>query len=298
MFFNNKKRQMNKEYGGKKEERAEKARHHTAYMDANHSQEIHDCIVTSKCYFETFQSPNVNRSKTKIPSIELKATDTVSALFDILDFQHVTGIDVGRIALLNFASFKNPGGKFIEGSSAQEESLCHSSFLYNVLRHFDETIYARNRRNTNRGLYFNRAIYTPNILFFNPNPLIRSYYHTSNADVITCAAPNRSIGKNRRPGEANYGDIPSENENYKALYERCQFVLKVAQDNDVKTLVLGAFGCGVFAQNPYVVARIFTSLLSLADYSFDRVIFAVPNTGHSKDNYDAFYRAFTEFRIM
>ena len=39
-----------------------------------------------------------------------------------------------KIAVLNFASFKNPGGMFYNGSSAQEESLCHESFLYNVLK--------------------------------------------------------------------------------------------------------------------------------------------------------------------
>ena len=37
------------------------------------------------------------------------------------------------ICALNFASYKNPGGKFMDGSSAQEECLCHESILYEVL---------------------------------------------------------------------------------------------------------------------------------------------------------------------
>ena len=42
----------------------------------------------------------------------------------------------GKTAVLNFASYKEPGGGFMAGSQAQEESFCHESFLYNVLRQF------------------------------------------------------------------------------------------------------------------------------------------------------------------
>ena len=54
--------------------------------------------------------------------------DTMSALID-------EGHDNPgeKIAVLNFASYQNPGGKFLEGSSAQEESLCHASTLYECL---------------------------------------------------------------------------------------------------------------------------------------------------------------------
>ena len=44
----------------------------------------------------------------------------------------------GNSTLLNFASFKNPGGMFLKGSPAQEEALCHNSILYPILDSFKE----------------------------------------------------------------------------------------------------------------------------------------------------------------
>ena len=59
--------------------------------------------------------------------------------------------------------------------------------------------------------------------------------------------------------------------------------LYAAYKNNVKTLILGAFGCGVFCNNPETVAKIFKNLLS-GKYSgvFDEVVFAIPKS--SKNN--------------
>ena len=94
-------------------------------------------------------------------SVIIAPTDTVSAIFQYTSEQD------GKIAALNFASYKHPGGMFIKGSSAQEESLCHASFLYNVLKEFEDSYYKENRKNLNRSLYTNKALYSPNIKFFN-----------------------------------------------------------------------------------------------------------------------------------
>ena len=52
----------------------------------------------------------------------------------------------------------------MEGSSAQEESLCHESFLYNVLSRYKEYYHA-NTYCKNRNLYSDRALYSPDIIF-------------------------------------------------------------------------------------------------------------------------------------
>ena len=66
-----------------------------------------------------------------------------------------------------------------------------------------------------------------------------------------------------------------------ALKQRIKFVLDVAEYNNVDTLILGAFGCGVFGQDPREVATIFNK--ELETHNFNKIIFAIPS-GHN-DNY-------------
>ena len=68
-----------------------------------------------------------------------------------------------NLSVLNFASYKYPGGGFLAGSSAQEEMLCHNSFLYNVISTFKD-YYNWNNEHKNKALYLDRAIYSPNYL--------------------------------------------------------------------------------------------------------------------------------------
>ncbi len=69
-----------------------------------------------------------------------------------------------NVCILNFASAKNPGGGFMSGASAQEESLTRSSSLYTSLAK-DMTMYSYNR-NQNSFLYSDYMIYSPDVLFW------------------------------------------------------------------------------------------------------------------------------------
>ena len=181
----------------------------------------------------------------------------------------------GRTAVLNFASYRHPGGMFYEGSSAQEESLCHDSFLYNVLRQFP-AYYEWNEKNKNRALYMNRAIYSKDIMFFNGDT-------AKKCDVITCAAPNLSWGIRNR-------DEQVLQDNKEVLKSRIDFVLSIAAQQEVDTLILGAFGCGVFKQPAQAVAKIFVTLLKTKYKCFKKIVFAVPR-GINQSNYNAFKEA-------
>ena len=178
------------------------------------------------------------------------------------------------LCVLNFASFTRPGGGFIKGSIAQEEALCHSSNLYNVLLAFkDEYDKNYNKSSFKTGLYENWAIYSPQIYFEGSNGISKL------ANVITCPAPNYSVYKEKYTDDVLYK---------KTLKSRIKYVLDIARDQNQKILILGAFGCGVFGNDPTLVANYFKELLK--EYKFEKVIFAIPNDRNG--NYKAFKNVF------
>lgn len=234
-------------------EMSTRAKSHTAKMTI-YNDLTNYSINNSKIY-----SPNsiikLNTDPNDVTSTKVMELDSVSAAL------YTASITDKKICILNFASYKHPGGKFIDGSSAQEESLCHASNLYNILSSFDSTYYEENRKNLNRGLYTDRAIYTPNVQFFSADEK-----HIGQFDVITCAAPNYSVSK-------NYGSF-TKDENLRCLRSRIRFILSIMSENNVDTAILGAFGCGVFKQDPYEVATIFKEELKVIPIK--NVIFAIP----------------------
>lgn len=253
----------NRHYWNDKEERAKYALQHTEDMERTYFGLIQDSVFMTSLYgvpynqipsFETIENSKFPiQFYEKPPIILLDDLDSCSAIMKHRE---------GKTAVLNFASYKNPGGMFLKGSSAQEESLCHDSFLYNVLSKFED-YYSFNRKNLNKGLYLDRALYCPNVLF-NIGEM-----HTF-CDVITCAAPNRA---------ANIRNGVTEDENNSTLFKRIGFILDIAAIQRVETLILGAYGCGVFHQNPLTVSSFFKYYLD-NDYRglFKKVIFAIPDS--------------------
>lgn len=243
-------------YWKNKEENKNRAIKHTEWAQQTLPNAISDCVEKSVIYDETVRfKPKEDRRRDDPPAVRFVHTTTTDAIFQSHDMK------LGKVACLNFASYKTPGGKFIEGSMAQEESLCHNSILYNILREFENSFYKENRKSLNRGLYLNRAIYTPDVTF------VDEAGRLINCDVITCAAPN--AGAAIRNGVPN--DIISLE-----MMSRCKFVLDIAADNNVDAVILGAFGCGVFKNNPITVAIGFEDLIVRKKYA-DMVIFAIPD---------------------
>ena len=260
-----------KEYWKDKEERARIAQDHTKKCEKLYEDEINNAIRDTVIYDTglTFDKLTVHHNT----EIVVEDLDSVSAVM-----KYCTGKeDVNnRTAVLNFSSYKNPGGMFINGSKAQEECLCHESFLYNVLSKFVIQFYDWNNRHKNKALYLNRGMYTYNILFFKGN-------EKKFCDVITCAAPNKSAAQ-------KYQNV-SDKENTDVLRSRIKYVLDIAADNRVKTLILGAYGCGVFGQDPVEVASIFKNFLDSTHKGvFEKVVFAVPKGRNN--NLEAFRKVF------
>ena len=188
----------------------------------------------------------------------------------------------GPIAALNFASARNPGGGFLNGSQAQEESLARSSALYASQQRAWE-FYVRHRQESSL-LYSNAMIYSPDC------PVIREdagmlLETPTLVSFITCAAPN--AGAIRDPNDK------SGIEN--ALRERAECVLALAAAKGISTLILGAWGCGVFRNDPQQVANVFADHLLRGMWRnvFDRVVFSVLDTSARQEILTAFEETFT-----
>lgn len=253
-------------YRKSKEERAIKAQKHTQEMEELYEEEIAESVRDTIIYSAGFKCKKNTECDT---GLVVEPLDSVSAIMKYAG-------KGSKTAVLNFASYKNPGGKFTEGSCAQEECLCHSSFLYNVLSRLDAEYYEWNRCHKNRALYLNRGAYSPNIVFNQDSQSVT-------CDVITCAAPNKSAAQ-------KYLKV-SDEENTEALKSRISFVLDLAKENEVEVLILGAFGCGVFGQDPREVASIFKECLETTHKCFKKVIFAIP--GKRDKNFTVFEKVFS-----
>ena len=178
-----------------------------------------------------------------------------------------------RVALLNFASAKQPGGGFLSGTSAQEEDLCRCSALYPCLLTQLE-FYEQNR--ALGGLYTDHIIYSPDVPFFRDDGL-RLIDTPFTASVITAPAPNCK-------------EIPSDARDViqDVLRRRARMILGVAADRGHKTLILGAWGCGAFKNDPHMVANVFADLLLSSEYGFELVIFAILDATEKQETLRAF----------
>jgi uncharacterized protein (TIGR02452 family) len=155
-----------------------------------------------------------------------------------------------HVACLNFASAKNAGGGFLNGSLAQEEALACASGLYPCLLKTPE-YYERNRANRS-ALYLDLAIFSPVVPFFRNDEGVL-LERVILASVITAPAPNSGAVAQNEPGNAHLIKP--------ALRRRAELVLSIASAHQVSHLVLGAWGCGVFRNDPRVVASMFADLL-------------------------------------
>ncbi|MBS1794998.1 MAG: TIGR02452 family protein [Acidobacteria bacterium] len=186
--------------------------------------------------------------------------------------------------VLNFASAKNPGGGFLRGAEAQEESLARSSALYPTLTKFFE-LYEYNRGRATC-LYSDWMIYSPRVPVFrnDDGSLLQKPYL---ATFLTSPAVNAGVVRRQEPH--NVARIEPVNR------ERARKFLWIANQKRHQTLVLGAWGCGVFQNYPAEIARIFDELFAGEfENRFERVIMAIYDRTPEKKVYGAFAEVFAK----
>lgn len=190
-----------------------------------------------------------------------------------------------KIGVLNFASAKNPGGGFLKGAQAQEESLARSSALYFSLIKYPE--YYEFHRNQKDFLYSDRMIYSPHCLVFKTDQgaLLETPYPV---DFITSPAPNAGEVAKQQPQLIQ--KLPD------VIYSRGAKVLTLAAYHQCDSLILGAWGCGVFRNNPAVVAQMFADFLLPGKPFYGRfkmVLFSVLDTSTSGQIFNEFKARFS-----
>lgn len=199
-----------------------------------------------------------------------------------------------RTCVLNFASATHPGGGVVNGSSAQEESLCRTFTLYFNLnvREMWDGFYSPHRRAGNP-LHSDDIIYTPRVVVFKRDtdrPTLLAEGDWYEVDVISCAAPNlREKPSNRMNAHDGNRRIAISPDDLRRLHERrLARILDVASANGAEAVVLGAFGCGAFRNDPTVVASAAAAVIPSYRTLFRTIEFAVYCRPGDASNYTAF----------
>ncbi|MCU6792375.1 TIGR02452 family protein [Paenibacillus sp. WQ 127069] len=209
-----------------------------------------------------------------LTSIEVTAETTLEAARRIvLDHRY------GDTLCLNFASAKNPGGGFLGGSQAQEESLARSSALYPCIEPMNE-MYTYNR-NLKTCLYSDYMIHSPKVPVFREDigKLLAEPFLVS---ILTAPAVNAGVVREREPH-----NVVKINP---VMSERIRYILSVAALHGDKSIILGAYGCGVFKNDPNDVAQLFKQVLIEEGYHtlFDKIVFAIIDKSDAKRTLNIF----------
>lgn len=220
----------------------------------------------SKNHYTSVQNPT---------TIETWNCSTVDALL------RLAAEEKKRIGILNFASAKNPGGGFLNGAMAQEESIAASSCLYKTLLLHED--YYRKNRVCGTMMYTDHAIYSPEVVFFRDGKF-RLLKEPVTASVLTLPAVN--MGQVILRGE----DVEQAEQMMK---RRMKLSLAIFARQECRHLILGAYGCGVFRNDPKKIAKWWQELLkdSFAD-TFETVVFAVLDNSSSQACIKAFQEIF------
>lgn len=253
-------------------------------------ESVHNSAEDQKLILEgdKLAEPDENRYKEKAQiTVSVKRT-----------FEAASAYKGTKTAVHNFASASNPGGGVERGANAQEECLCRCSGLFKCLNVPDawRGFYMAHRAQHDP-IHNDDIIYTPNVLVFKSDtvkPELMDEKDWYLVDVITCAAPNL---REKPSNVFNTGDgkdaIKISDKELLLIHEkRLQRILDVALNNEVESIILGAFGCGAFMNNPNVVAQASKKVVEKYLHAFRNIEFAVYCSQKDDTNYKIFDRVF------
>lgn len=209
-------------------------------------------------------------------NVIIEPMDTVSALIKYINPENTKGYQKSN-AVLNMASSKRKGGGVENGSMAQEECLFRCSNLFNIPDSFYPIL-------QKEFIYTRGASFVKNSKYQVIIPV--------EADVITMPAVN--LNKTHQDNLQNQDSV----ENYEEIMiEKIEKMFDIAAFHMCDNIILGAWGCGVFKNDPKVVAGFFNKVIEKKRMLFDNIVFAVINDNNSvANNYEIFKNTIkTEF---
>ncbi|MBR1455229.1 MAG: TIGR02452 family protein [Lachnospiraceae bacterium] len=215
-------------------------------------------------YYRPDYELNIPEKITDIKSQNIHLIDAYVTDVVFNESYHNKGKTIG---VLNFASAHHPGGGFERGAMAQEEAICQSSTLFVQLENNEMYKYNESCKNSlyNDGMIVSSTRFIRDSKFnFVANPV--------NAIVVTSPAVNLTALKDKT-------------NSYEVMRVRMEKILKQFINYKCNIIILGAFGCGVFGNDPKIIAEIWRDLLVKYGAYFDKVDFAIPS---GNNNYNQF----------
>ncbi|VXB80637.1 conserved hypothetical protein [Flavobacterium sp. 9AF] len=229
----------------------------------NISKNLDNCIKNTVYYssekLEELIEKQVIDSKFETVFEVVKST-TLSAILKIVETE-----DSNKVMCLNFASAKNPGGGFMSGAEAQEESLARTSALYSS--QLQARVFYDTHRNMKSCIYTDAMIYSPQTPVFRKDrgELLNQ---PVDCNFITSAAVNAGVIKRQEP--------ELEKEIEAVMRRRIDKMLALSLSKGNEVLVLGAWGCGVFRNDSQMIASLFKEhLRGKYKGAFKKIIFAI-----------------------
>ena len=204
-----------------------------------------------------------------------------------------------KIAVMNFANAFHPGGGVTSGMSAQEECLCRTSTLYPLLDRMSlRNTYYKHHYDLNTPKATDSLIYTEGVIICKTDedmPKRMPKEDWVKVDVITVAAPDLRTKSNVNIPLVSNGTFMNNAELFGYHVKRAIHILTCAAAKKADILVLGAFGCGAFHNDPKVVARAYKTVLQEFPKVFKQIEFAVYCPPGNSENYDVFEQILGEF---
>jgi uncharacterized protein (TIGR02452 family) len=218
-------------------------------------------LPTSPAQLELFQGSTLERARVLLQELNANAAGD--------------GGSPARIGVLSFASATKPGGGFLSGAQAQEESIARASTIYtSIITPTATQFYQLHKKDRRGGFYSHAMIFSPSVIVLRDDA--GAWVPPHQIEVVTSAAVNAGVVR-ERAGENSSRDVGERIES--VMRERMARILFLFELQGLRNIVLGSFGTGVFRNDVSMIADIWFDLLAEEGarfmHSFDRVVFGI-----------------------